>query len=170
MSHILCFIKTRIHHASTYVHKFINSSKYSYISIHDGHGLVTMYDLHMHLNSFNIIINDGSKFITTIFNINMWKVIHIVYVYKVHSCSISTFFNNVQTIIQQSPKNCPIIIMGNFYVDILKDNNWAKSKQELLYFMDKFQLKSQFNESTTKVGVQLDHIWANVLEMNANLV
>jgi hypothetical protein len=29
--------------------------------------------------------------------------------------------------------------------------------------MDKFQLKSQFNESTTKVGSQLNHIWANVL-------
>jgi hypothetical protein len=28
--------------------------------------------------------------------------------------------------------------------------------------MDKFQLKSQFNESTTKVGYQLDHIRANV--------
>jgi hypothetical protein len=28
--------------------------------------------------------------------------------------------------------------------------------------MDKFQLKSQFSESTTKVGYQLDHIWANV--------
>jgi len=31
-----------------------------------------------------------------------------------------------------------------------------------IYFIDKFQLKSQFNESTTKVGFQLDHIWANV--------
>ncbi len=31
MSHILCFIKTKIHHASIDVHKFINSSKYSYI-------------------------------------------------------------------------------------------------------------------------------------------
>ncbi len=29
--------------------------------------------------------------------------------------------------------------------------------------MNKFQLKSQFNESTTKVGSQLDHIWENVL-------
>jgi hypothetical protein len=29
--------------------------------------------------------------------------------------------------------------------------------------MDKFELKSQFNESATKVGFQLDHIWANVL-------
>jgi hypothetical protein len=53
--------------------------------------------------------------------------------------------------------------MRNFNVDILKNNNQPKNKQELLYFMDKFQLKSQFIESTTKVGFQLDHIWANLL-------
>jgi hypothetical protein len=53
--------------------------------------------------------------------------------------------------------------MGNFNVNILKDDNQPKNKQEPLYFMDKFQLKSQFNENTTKVGFQLDHIWANVL-------
>ncbi len=35
MFHILCLIKTKIHHGSTDVHKFINSSKYSYISIHE---------------------------------------------------------------------------------------------------------------------------------------
>jgi hypothetical protein len=29
--------------------------------------------------------------------------------------------------------------------------------------MDKFQLTSQFSESTTKAKSQLDHIWANVL-------
>jgi hypothetical protein len=29
--------------------------------------------------------------------------------------------------------------------------------------MDKLHLKSQFNESTTKLGTYLDHIWANVL-------
>jgi hypothetical protein len=28
--------------------------------------------------------------------------------------------------------------------------------------MVKFKLKSQFNENTTKVGLQLNHIWANV--------
>jgi hypothetical protein len=70
MFHILCLIETKIHHASIDVHKFINSSKYSYISIHDGHGLMMMYDIHMHLNSFNIIISDGSKYIATSFNIN----------------------------------------------------------------------------------------------------
>ncbi len=50
MSHILCLIETRIHHASTNVHKFIESLKYSYIPIYDGHGLIMMYNIHMHLD------------------------------------------------------------------------------------------------------------------------
>jgi len=52
--------------------------------------------------------------------------------------------------------------MRDFSVDIIKNNNEPKNKQEILYFMDKFQLKSQFSENTTKVGSQLDHIWPNV--------
>jgi hypothetical protein len=43
--------------------------------------------------------------------------------------------------------------MGDFNVDILKDNN-QPPKKKLLYFMDKFQLKSQYSENTTKVGSQ----------------
>ncbi len=78
--------------------------------------------------------------------------------YKAHLCSIYTFLNNLQTIIEESLEHCLIIIMGDFNVDILKDNNQAKNKQELLYFMDKLQLKSQFNESSTKAGFQLDPI------------
>ncbi len=58
--------------------------------------------------------------------------------YKVHSCSIFTFLNNLQTIIQQSPEHFPIIIMEDFNIDIPEDNNQAKNKQEILYFMDKF--------------------------------
>jgi hypothetical protein len=61
-----------------------------------------MYDIHMHLDSSNTITNYGSKYIVATFNINTWKAIHIVYVYKINSCSISTFVNNLQTIIQQS--------------------------------------------------------------------
>jgi hypothetical protein len=53
--------------------------------------------------------------------------------------------------------------MGDFNVDILKDNNHEKNKQEILDFMHKFKLKSQFSENTTKVGFQLNHILANVL-------
>ncbi len=46
MSQILCCIKTKIHHASLDVHKFINSSEHSHILIHNGHGLMMMYDIH----------------------------------------------------------------------------------------------------------------------------
>ncbi len=45
----------------------------------------------------------------------------------------------------------------------LKTTTMEKNKQELLNFMDKFKLG--FGESTTKVGFQLDHIRANVLEI-----
>jgi hypothetical protein len=134
MSHILCLVETKIHYASTYVHKFINSSKYSYISIHDDHRLMMMYDIHMHLYSFNTIINDGSEYVVATFNINTWKAIPIVCVYRVRSCSIFMFLNNFQTIMQQSPKHCPIIIMGEFNVDILKDNNQAKKIKIIIIF------------------------------------
>ncbi len=60
MFHILCFIWSKLHHASTNVHKYINSLKCTYISIQDGHGLMMMYDIHMHLDFFNTITNDGS--------------------------------------------------------------------------------------------------------------
>jgi len=59
MFHILCLIKTRRQHALTNVHKRINSSKYSYSSIHDGYGLMMMYDIHMHY-FFNITTINGS--------------------------------------------------------------------------------------------------------------
>ncbi len=94
MFHIWCPIETRIQHTSTNVHKFVDSSKYSYVSIHDGHGLMMMYDIHMHLDSFNVTTNNGSKYIKTTFNINRWKAIHIICVYKTYSCSISTFLKS----------------------------------------------------------------------------
>jgi hypothetical protein len=52
------------------VHKFINLLKYSYFPMHNGHGLMMMSNIHMHLYSFNTIISDGLKYITTTCNIN----------------------------------------------------------------------------------------------------
>jgi endonuclease/exonuclease/phosphatase family metal-dependent hydrolase len=87
-----------------------------------------MYDIHMYLDFFNTIISNGSKYMTTTFNINTRKTIHIICVYRIHSCLVSTFLKKFQTIIQHCPKHCPIIIMGDFNVDILKDNNQTKNK------------------------------------------
>jgi K+-transporting ATPase c subunit len=81
-----------------------------------------MYDIQMHLNSFNTIINDGYEYISTIFNISTQKK----RVYKARSCSNSTFMNNLQIIIQESLEHYRVIIMGDFNVDILKINNQQK--------------------------------------------
>jgi hypothetical protein len=57
--HILCLMRTRRQDALANVSKLINSSKYSYISIHDDYGLMMMYDIHMHY-FFNITTTNGS--------------------------------------------------------------------------------------------------------------
>jgi hypothetical protein len=80
--------------------QILSLSKYSYISIHDNHELMMMYDTHVHLDSFNTITNDGLEYIVETFNIDTWKAIHNVFIYRAHSCSIFTFLNNFQTIIQ----------------------------------------------------------------------
>jgi hypothetical protein len=90
MFHVLCFIKTKIHHASTNVHKFINSLKYSYISIHDGHGLMMMYDIHVHLNFFNKITNDVQIIYNNNFHIHekqymLYVCIKLIHVQFLHS-------------------------------------------------------------------------------------
>jgi hypothetical protein len=54
-----------------------------------------------------------------------------VYVFEQSTNYNSTFF-----------KNCLIIILGDFNVDILESNNHTKYKQELLNFMEKFEFKS----------------------------
>ncbi len=59
-----CLIETNNKPCKIVVQKFINSSKYSYISIHDDHGLMMRYDTHMHLDSFNTTTNDGLKYVT----------------------------------------------------------------------------------------------------------
>ncbi len=81
----------------------------------------------MYLNYFNTIINDVSKYLATTFNINTNMC---VCVSRAHSCLISAFLNKLQIIIQHSLEHCLIIIMGDFHVNILKDNNHGKNKQE----------------------------------------
>lgn len=114
MSHILFFIKTRIHHSSTNVHIFINLSQHLYVSICDSHGLLMMYDIHlmhMQLESFKKTTNNNLEYLVITFNINAQKVIHTICVYRTHSCLVSTFVNNLQALIQNFRSCCPIIIL-----------------------------------------------------------
>jgi hypothetical protein len=161
-SYILCLIETRIQSTSSEICNFIDTSKYSYISVFDGHGILMLYDGRMILHSSETFTIDGSEYIAATFNIKIRKEIYIICVYKAHTCSISAFLRNLQTLIQKSPTHCPTIILGDFNIDILKDNNDTSKKGQLIQFMSQFSLQSQFSASTTKGGTQLDHIWANI--------
>jgi hypothetical protein len=57
--HVICILETRIQ-SSNDVHNFINTSKYSYISIYDGHGLIMMYNAQMFLHSYYVTTCNGS--------------------------------------------------------------------------------------------------------------
>ena len=82
-----------------------------------------LYDGCMVLHSFEIHIIDGSKYIATIFNTKIQKIIYIIYVYKAHTCLINAFLKILQTLIQKSHIYCLIIVLGDFYIYILGDNN-----------------------------------------------
>jgi hypothetical protein len=45
--------------SSNDMQKFINTSKYSYISIYDGHGLMVMYNMQMLLHSYDKTLCNG---------------------------------------------------------------------------------------------------------------
>ncbi len=52
------------------------------------------------------------------------------------------FLKKFQNIVEQLLEHYIIIILWDFNVYILKNNNHAKNKKELLDFMDKFELNS----------------------------
>ncbi len=51
VSHVLCILETKIQ-SSNGVQNFINTSKYSYISIYDGHGLINNDVQHINVVTF----------------------------------------------------------------------------------------------------------------------
>jgi len=55
--------------SSNDIQKFINTSKYSYISIYDGHGLIVMYNMQMLLHSYDKTMCNGFEYIILTFSI-----------------------------------------------------------------------------------------------------
>jgi hypothetical protein len=54
------------------------------------------------------------------------------------------FLNTLEVLIQKSPNDCPFIVLKDFNIDILDDSNHKNNKQQLIDFVNKFELKSQF--------------------------
>jgi hypothetical protein len=70
-THNLCILETKIRLWND-IEKIINTSKYSYISIYGGHGLIMMYNMQMLLHSYNIRTCNGFEYIVVTFDIKTW--------------------------------------------------------------------------------------------------
>ncbi len=79
------------------------------------------------------------------------------------------FFNTLEALIQKSPIDCPLIVLGDFNIDILDDSNHKNNKQQLIDLMNNLELKSKFKNIITKVESQLDHIWTNIPKNESKL-
>jgi len=65
-------------------------------------------------------------------------------------------------LISKSPTICPIVVLGDFNVDVFKKQTFEV--RHLFEFMTEMQL--QFQESTTIYGSQLDHIFGQIIHWN----
>jgi len=75
--------------------------------------------------------------------------------HKRHFGLTSKFFNTLKAEVQKSPNDCPLIILGNFNIDILDDINHKNNKQKLIEFMN-CKSKSQFKNNTTNLETKLE--------------
>jgi hypothetical protein len=83
----------------------------------------------MLLHSYNTTMHNGFGYIEHTFNMKTQKAIHIICVYKSHFCLISIFINTLETLIQKSSIDRPLVVLENFNSNILDDNNHKDNKK-----------------------------------------
>jgi len=76
----------------------------------------------MFLHSYNTTMCNEFEYIANTFNIKIQTTIHTICVYK-SPCLIYMFINTLETLIQKSSNDYPLIVFENFNIDILDDNN-----------------------------------------------
>jgi hypothetical protein len=95
----------------------------------------------------------GAEFITTTFNTNTRKVIHVIAIYKPSTLLFSTYINQLQKLLDIMPTYCPTIIMGDFNIYMFDQNSTQLNK--LKRFMNQYSMELVFFLKTTKIMVPI---------------
>ena len=161
-SHILCFQETRIRYAHD-VDKYIDASRYKYIHNYGGHGILMLYEHHINCALFYTMNCNGSELIAASFNLGTHNAIYVITVYRAHSTNITLFVNHLHDLVHKAPLECPIIILGDFNVDISHDNTQHYENKKFFHSMNKLHhLKQQISTPTTINNSLIDHIWSDI--------
>jgi len=117
-----------------------------------------LYDDNVSFTDITTIIHSGVEFITTFFNNNTHDALYLIAEYKPPKMQLSCFNSMLETFIHKMPSNCPIVIIGDFNINLLTNIIQLATLQT---FMKKYNFKPTFFESTTISDTQIDHIWTN---------
>jgi hypothetical protein len=101
-------------------HQYSNHSKYKSIVTYGSQGTMLLYDKNIVLDSCESVTMYGLEFIVTSFNTNTFLVVHIIAIYKPPSLSLIILSSTLQELISKSPTICPIVVLGDFNVDVFK--------------------------------------------------
>ena len=96
--------------------------RYKYIHNYGGHGILLLYEHHINCASLYTMNYNGSEFIAASFNLSTRNAIYVITTYCVHSTNITLFEDHLHELVNKAPLECPIIILGDFYVDISHDS------------------------------------------------
>ncbi len=121
------------------------------ISVNGRNGTMIIYDNFTTLSSHETFTSLGAKYIATTFNANTRKAIHIIIIYRPSLLSLSMFIIHLQKFLDLMPISCPMIIIGDFNINMF----------ELWSFMDQYSMELQFLKITTIYGSHINHIWTN---------
>jgi hypothetical protein len=139
----------------------IDARTHSTISVNRQNGTMIIYDNFTNLSSHKTFISLRAEYIATTFNANTRMVIHIITIYKPSTLSLLVFIIHLQKFLDLMPISCPMIIIGDFNIDMLDQN--STQLNELQNFMDQYLMKLEFKEITTSYGSHTDLIWTNAL-------
>jgi exonuclease III len=129
-SHILCLNEIKVKTQKKSSHQYSNHSKYKSIVTYKSQGTMLLYDRNIVLDSCECVIMSRSKFLATSFNTNTCRAIHIIAIYKPPSLSLTIFLSTLRKLISKSSTICPIVVLGDFNVDVLKKQT-SKVKHSL---------------------------------------
>jgi hypothetical protein len=119
---------------------------------------MVLYDDNVSLTENTIVTNSSAKFIVALFNDNTQETLYIIAIYEPPKLQVSHFNSILESIIQKMLSHCPTIIIGDFNINFLIKTNQSSTLQA---FMNKYNLKLTFIESTTINYTQINHMWTN---------
>jgi len=89
------------------------------ISVNGQNGIMIIYDNFTTLSSHETFTFLRAEYIVATLNANTRKVIHIVTIYKLSTLSFLMFVIHLQKFLNLMPISCPMIIIGDFKIDML---------------------------------------------------